>query len=595
MTAPAPRRRLSGFITAAQIALGLLAGATAAVGVAVLFAPGPPRPPDALLAERSVVSPEAEVSAKPTESPVAEVMKGPVEPPAPASAPDVGPAVPVPEVAPAATVDTPPPPIARTEAPPVPTTPTVEWNLVSCPAPVARLGRVECGRLKVPADWSTPETGPAIDMFVAVLRALGPETDPDPVLALSGGPGQAGSDSPAFFAERLAPVRARRDIILVDQRGAGLSNPSLRCPKIDPVRYWFGGVTRDDVLGCLGPVKDAGYRLEIFDTPSFVRDLVALRGALGVARWNIVATSYGAIPAAILTREDGAAIRSMVLNSPTDATSTWLDLDRLTEIKRVYKTLEEDCATQPACARAHPGLADIIPRLAAATTARPLRARLRDTADGRDIDGRFAWASISNALTLRLGVGDGASTMPAVLERIDRSAASRGTDADQSVATALAPDVLWRAFRELAYGLNLVIGCRENRPRIDAAAARRAAAGLAPQVVATAVETDYDAACPVLGLAVAAPDLYIPATGSMPTLILTGRYDTLVPTARADSIARGLSSARVVRFRGLGHDVLGASVCAARVAARFIESGGSAPMEDCAERLLPPRFEAPPR
>lgn len=452
-----------------------------------------------------------------------------------------------------------------------------------------------CRSFRVPSDWQRPDSLP-LDLFVTILPALNGAPAADPVVLLSGGPGQGGSDDLRGTAAILAPMRAGRDVILVDQRGTGLSKPSLRCPGLDPLRYWFGGVTAEDATACLEPLRRAGYRLEDFDSGQSAADLPALRRALGVERWNVVATSYGGVLAQALLRIDGAAVRSLVLNSPATADATWLDLDRLTAIRQAHRRMVEDCAAQPDCARAFPRLGQAVERLAAALEHRPLELRLRHPVTGRETDLHLYWPMLAGVLALRLGSGDGMVAVPALLDRLDRivGAGTAGRLDDPAILSLVMPPPIWTVLDSLAYGLNLTIGCRENRPHIDAAAARRAAADLRPYVVADAVETDYDAACPALGLRPVDASFYRPVASDVPALILTGAYDTFTAPARAEAMGRSLPRATLLSFRGLGHDVLGASPCGRTAAARFVETLAVGDAGACVERLLPPTFATRP-
>lgn len=498
-----------------------------------------------------------------------------------------------------------PPPVVIAESPPAfPVASTVP-EAVPAPAPLPVLADAPCPNgtlpagpvprchsLRVPSDWQRPDS-PPLDLFVMVLPALNGAPAADPVVLLAGGPGQGGSDDPRGTAAMLAPMRATRDIILVDQRGTGRSAPSLRCPALDPLRAWFGGVTAEDAVACLEPLRRAGYRPEDFDSGQSAADLRALRGALGVERWNVVATSYGGVLAQALLRVDGAAVRSLVLNSPAALDATWLDLDRLTAIRQAHRRMVEDCAAQPDCARAFPQLGRMVERLSAALERQPLELRLRHPVTGRESDLQLSWPVLATVLALRLGSADGMVVVPALLDRLDRAVTRAGGTVRLEDAAALSlvvPPGIWGVLDSLAYGLNLTVGCRENRPRIDAAAARRAAADLRPHVVADAVETDYDAACPVLNLPPVDASFYRPVESDVPALILTGAYDTFTVPARAEAMARSLHRATLMSFRGIGHDVLGVSQCGRSAAARFVETLSTGDAGACVERLLPPTF-----
>src|SRR5262245_16404725 len=79
-----------------------------------------------------------------------------------------------------------------------------------------------CGWLDVPEDRSR-RTGRHIRLHVAVVPALSLNPAPDPFVFITGGPGQAPSEEYPTFGAAFERIRRVRDILLVDQRGTGLS------------------------------------------------------------------------------------------------------------------------------------------------------------------------------------------------------------------------------------------------------------------------------------------------------------------------------------------------------------------------------------
>ncbi|MDX1676109.1 MAG: hypothetical protein R3314_15040, partial [Longimicrobiales bacterium] len=91
-------------------------------------------------------------------------------------------------------------------------------------------GPASCGEIRVAEDPRTP-AGRRLGLNVVVLHAVGPDSvrAPDPVFVLDGGPGQAATRAVEWVVEELAAVLGTRDVVLVDRRGTGGSNP-LDCP-----------------------------------------------------------------------------------------------------------------------------------------------------------------------------------------------------------------------------------------------------------------------------------------------------------------------------------------------------------------------------
>jgi pimeloyl-ACP methyl ester carboxylesterase len=87
---------------------------------------------------------------------------------------------------------------------------------------------VRCGKYEVYEDRAAKK-GRRIDLNVVVVPALSATPARDPVFWLHGGPGAAATQTlPAAKGGFLAKLRENRDLIFVDQRGTGDSNP-LNC------------------------------------------------------------------------------------------------------------------------------------------------------------------------------------------------------------------------------------------------------------------------------------------------------------------------------------------------------------------------------
>ena len=100
----------------------------------------------------------------------------------------------------------------------------------SCSLPDV-VGPVLCGSFEVPEDRSGK--GRTIALNIVVLKATGPSPVADPIVPLQGGPGQGAVGLAGFYARTLAALRESRDIVLIDVRGTGRSNP-LDCDISSP-------------------------------------------------------------------------------------------------------------------------------------------------------------------------------------------------------------------------------------------------------------------------------------------------------------------------------------------------------------------------
>lgn len=126
--------------------------------------------------------------------------------------------------------------------------------------------------LEVPLDWSATG-GETIEVFARIVTRPGCEDRPYLVF-LQGGPGCEAPRPTTLDPVWLAPALERYRVVLLDQRGTGLSSPI------------------DDRLLGRGP-GEAVRVLTNLRADSIVRDCEALREHLGVERWSLLGQSFG--------------------------------------------------------------------------------------------------------------------------------------------------------------------------------------------------------------------------------------------------------------------------------------------------------------
>ncbi|MEV5746494.1 alpha/beta hydrolase [Actinoallomurus sp. NPDC052308] len=184
----------------------------------------------------------------------------------------------------------------------------------------------ECATLSVPVDWAHPD-GPRFGLALARRKATGPGTRVGTLVFGPGGPGDSGVDRVVTGIDRFSPeVRARFDIVSFDPRGVGGSAP-VTCspellarrpsPKIDTQARFAATVAynerlRADCRARTGPVFDH------LDTAQTIRDLDAIRAALGEAKLTFHGSSYGTMLGAQYAETYPRRVRAMVLESVMD-------------------------------------------------------------------------------------------------------------------------------------------------------------------------------------------------------------------------------------------------------------------------------------
>ncbi|WP_231803849.1 alpha/beta hydrolase [Stenotrophomonas sp. MMGLT7] len=430
----------------------------------------------------------------------------------------------------------------------------------------------EVAFLEVPRRHGEPD-GPGMRLRVVRLPATGGDGRAAPVVYLAGGPGGSGVGTargprwPVFDR-----VRRETDVLLLDQRGTGLSEPSPPCPHVqrfDDARP----LERDAALAalhataarCIAHWRQEGIDLDAYTTAESADDLEHLRRALGVPRISLWGMSYGTHLALASVRRHGTGIDRVVLlgvEGPDDTLKSPLAADvLLAELAAVAKDQ---------------GFDDL-----AGSARRVLEALRRQPGRGRSF--------MRGGRQVTIGEYDAQLAIAASLGR-------RSTQ--QILPLAL------RDAERGDYGLmaEIVLAVREQIGEFRAMPlAMEAASGQSPQrralVEAQACDSLFGDAInfpfPMLGEGLGLVDLgeafRAPLHSEVPALFVSGTLDGRTPPANAQALLPGFSDGRQLLVRGASHDDelwLGHPDIAAHIA-DFL---AGRPMDDAVLEVPPPAF-----
>ena len=179
--------------------------------------------------------------------------------------------------------------------------------------------QVDCGFLVVPEnrrDNGASSSDKEIRIAVAIARVSSGVALPDPIVFVPGGPSAAAID-PGTIVFLTSVFGANRDVIFVDARGTGLSQPRLACPEFDAlaVAAFPNAPPRAAYLASVRQCRDRlradGVDLDAYNSAENAEDLDELRIALGYDQWNVLGLSNGGLATLTLMRlhpeESGAS------------------------------------------------------------------------------------------------------------------------------------------------------------------------------------------------------------------------------------------------------------------------------------------------
>lgn len=225
--------------------------------------------------------------------------------------------------------------------------------------------RAECGMLSVPVDWDDVDAPDGDVAQIALLRIKATGEKIGSLVINPGGPGESGKNSAATMSTSLpAELLERFDLVGFDPRGVAGSTPAVWCNSDadhdrlradNVVEYTPEGVahleklTREFVQRCVDKVgKDF---LANVGTASVVKDLDALRAALGDEKLTFLGYSYGTRIGASYAEEFPQNVRAMVLDGAIDPNADPVEADvrQAAAFQKAFDDYATDCAIDPDC------------------------------------------------------------------------------------------------------------------------------------------------------------------------------------------------------------------------------------------------------
>jgi pimeloyl-ACP methyl ester carboxylesterase len=177
--------------------------------------------------------------------------------------------------------------------------------------------RARCGHITVPADPRRPTLGKQRVGFELYRRTDTSKPSLGTVMAQEGGPGYPSTGSRSYYLPLFRPLLDRRDLLLVDQRGTGTSDP-IRCAALQR-----GERPYIDAVGACG--RQLGARADTYATAYAANDSAALLDALGIDKVDLYGDSYGTFFAQTFAVRHPDRVRTLTLDAsyPISGNDPW--------------------------------------------------------------------------------------------------------------------------------------------------------------------------------------------------------------------------------------------------------------------------------
>lgn len=407
-------------------------------------------------------------------------------------------------------------------------------SLAPCTVPDVD-GPARCGTIAVPEN-RMKKNGRKIALNTIVLPAL--KKSRGAIVPLQGGPGQAVTPLAGFYARVFAGAREDRDIVLIDQRGTGKSNP-LNCDiSAGPGLFPLQAVER-----CAAEVSERADP-RVYTTVEAILDLDLARITLGYEKLDLFGTSYGTRVAIEYAREYPQRVRSIILKGIVPPQMRYT-VDTILDTQRSLDRVRASCACPTDLAKF-----DSV----------------------RDALGIVVRGSLHSVPSIEKFPAMIASSDPASIE-----AALTKARADYT--------------RGLSLGMYFSVTCSEDIWRVSDEEAKRE--------TANAVGGDFwhrelAAACRVWPHAKENHEVATAFRSNIPALLVSGAYDPVTPPRWGDAAATIFTNSRKVVVENGSHTFAGLQGCVDVMMSAFVRDPDPKKVDaSCVEQLKAPKFENP--
>lgn len=436
-----------------------------------------------------------------------------------------------------------------------------------------------CGQYEVFEDRAA-KSGRTIALNLILLPALTAKPAADALFYLMGGPGGAATAvAPASFMPRL---RRERDVVLVDQRGTGGSNPlgcNLYGDKPD-IGAYFAAYPVDKLRSCREQLEKVA-NLKLYTTSIAMDDLDEVRAAFGYDQIDLYGGSYGSTAAMVYLRQHPDHVRTVSIFGVAPPNAK-IPLSFARGTQHAMDRLFADCAADSACNAAYPKLREEFETVLKRFDKGAVEVTALNVFTGERPQISVTRDAFVDSIRTLLYVPQAMSLMPQLIHT-----AAQG---DMAPLVAAGFQVAYQITSQLYRGMQFSVICAEDDPFITEEEIKRESEG--SFYGDTRVRSTRQACAQWTRASVPAGFLD-PVKGTAPVLIVSGELDPVTPPWLSEVAARSLPNSRRLVIHNATHTNYD---CLDSVVADFIDKGSTQGLDvSCVEQIKRLPFTLPPK
>jgi len=436
--------------------------------------------------------------------------------------------------------------------------------------------RIQFGYLTVPEDHDSPD-GRLLKLAFVLIKSANANPEPDPIMHLTGGPGGKALTSAKINDFKNHPFSQNRDILLMDFRGIGFSEPAF-CTELQEAMLQIiaedltpaeaTANTLKQFSDCYDKLKAEGINLSKYNSAEVVKDLEMLRIALGIEQWNLWGISYGTRLDQTYMRDYPESIRCVILDSSVPmGYPDWGD--EVAKYRRALQSFFTACKENPACNSAFPDLEKRFYKAMNALKDRPLSVKFKNGPDGSAC---FNFQDMHLAVEQLFYFPEYYPVIPWLIKGIEE----RNTEIFKNLLPKFESQIYGASDLMLVtvvkYDNGLILSdfhTEPNDPLHDAL-------NYIDNEMLMVKKIDFIRQDSLETL---------PVVSGIPSLILAGSMDPITPPVNGQLVKKSLANSFLFEFPGRGHGLTRDTECAKSIAVHFLNDPHSAPESDCVGKL----------
>ena len=389
---------------------------------------------------------------------------------------------------------------------------------------------------------------------LAFVRLKSSAANPgSPIVYLAGGPGIPGivmARVPVYYNlfERLRQVG---DVILLDQRGLGMSSPNLNdCPAGGKLPL-HAFATRENFIhalaqgasDCASYWRSKGVDLTAYNTEENADDIDDLRRALGAAKISLLGHGYGTeLGLSVIRRHSDRVDRAVLasVEGPGDHdTMPWiLDL----QLKKIARLV----AAGPVVGKDFPDLVSLFQTDIMKLQTHPATVTITKQVTNKPIQVTVGAVALEFMVEQMLANGRAISALPALLKSISLD--------DDSLLQRRVENI-YNDFDSGITLMGLTTDCAAPTPPALVAQTQSDARGSLFSDISR-IDMQPEICNEALGGFALGPEYFAPLSSNVPTLFLSGTLDADTPPVKAERMRWGFSQSTMIVVENGFHETL---------------------------------------